>query len=512
MGRGFQSVSLWLLFAGATGLQRQEPESSEDLLLNMFEQPVAKQTLLHTDQPRPVAPVVSTQVAAAKASSSSPFVGAGVSAAIANMMSGSSMAATSAAGTSNALARAPAPSQGANAPGPSKAAAIPMVQASGSPAPALPAGNDETDQQSQLIARWFTWKFWHVMVYCAGSILVWSEVVNPLVHMFAKRSFMSDSLIFFLSMISFLFVAAYFADPKAAGSKHALTLSTIMTVVSFLNVLFAVSLKIQKKKGNESVQLVADDVAGVFVPLTRVIAVFLIVQGVLDESGADWNNLVLFGSFIALGLAFALGGLVKDIISYFFIRMKNIFKEGDFIYYHGQLFQVRSVTWMFTEAYAMTTRSIMFIPNGDLALAGVMNQSRDDSRIYECDLPLPAGLPPASLEAIVTDAWALLRGLESSGFTALSGEAFDSQVDVKHSGIYLSNIQTGASVKEFAVVNLHLRLFGQYYYSHPPPWPKEETKEEPPPKDRQRDWFMNWHYQIEWVVLQMHKIIASHSA
>merc|ERR1719265_374888 len=120
-----------------------------------------------------------------------------------------------------------------------------------------------------------------------------------------------------------------------------------MVVLAFLIFLFAVSLRFQKV--NEQIQKVADDVASIFRPLSQLIAVFLIVQGVLDASDADWGNLVLFGSFIALGLAFALSGLVKDIISYFFIRLKDIYKEGDFIYHQKELYQVRNLTWMFTE-------------------------------------------------------------------------------------------------------------------------------------------------------------------
>merc|ERR1719217_1261052 len=305
-----------------------------------------------------------------------------------------------------------------------------------------------------------------------------------------------------------MFAAAIFSSSKSAGGDVTRTLATVMASLSLLMFLGAVSMKCQKI--TPQMHHVADDLGGLFKPFSRLIVLFLIMNGVLEESSADWGNLVMLGSCVALGIAFAMSGVVKDIVCYMFIRLDDYFCEGEYIYYQDGLFRVDHIFWRYTEAYNMKTRSVTFIPNGEIACNAVNNQSRDDARIVQTQLPLPSGIPAASIEAIVRGTWGVLKGVEETGFTAMNGQQYECQFDVAKSILWIDNVQPSSSSKEFACWNLQLKLAGRHYYSKPPKW--MGTGPEPPTEKRQLDWMPTWNYQVEWFMIEIKKLIESNSS
>lgn len=367
-------------------------------------------------------------------------------------------------------------------------------------------GGDVSDNISdnEQLGQWFSWQYWSMLAYCAGTLLFFSEVLCPLLGRFVGDSLLLEAAMFFLQMVAFMLVAAWVYEPKAAGASHARALGTIMACLSFLMLLGAISLRF----GNvdKSTQHLALDVSHVFRPLSRLIVLFLIVHGVLESSQSDWGNLVLMGSFLALGLAFALSGFAKDVFAYFLIRSQDYFEEEDFVFFQGELYQVKHIRWMHTKALRVKTRSSTFIPNSVLVgQKGLCNQSKDNSKCVEADIPLPYSTSGAKLETIVRECWDLLKGVEESGFVALNGQDFECQFDVPKSAIYICEIEQSPGGGEFANIKLHMRLFGKYYFSNPPPWKKQEP--EPPLEARQMDWKMPWHYQVEWFLIESKKII-----
>lgn len=361
--------------------------------------------------------------------------------------------------------------------------------------------------ETKIIEKWFSWEFWQLLALCTLTLFFYSEVVYPVAHII-RNNLMVDAGIFFLQMLSFMIVAAIFATPESAGAQHATALATIMMAISFL--IFLASISIVWGEKDKIKEKMENDIGALFCPFSRLIAVFLIIQGVLDESGNSLDSLTLLASFAALGIAFAVGDVVKDIVSYVFIRQKHVFIEDDFVEYDNELYQIKKISWRNTNAYRMKTRSMALIPNSKIALCGVNNQSKDDARIMEMDIPLPGETPAENLQTIVREAWALLRGLEETGFKAFNGIQYECQIDVPETALYLGNILPGAGDgKEFPYIDLHLRLFGKYYYSKAPPWKQDEP--EPPHETRQLDWLMQWKYQVEWLIVEIKKIVDRHS-
>merc|ERR1719160_2404332 len=139
-------------------------------------------------------------------------------------------------------------------------------------------------------------------------------------------------------------------------------------------------------KSTPSMEILQTDFTYVFRPISIFVIIFLIVQGLLDSSASDWGSLTLLASFLALGVAFAVSGLVADMCSYCFIRANDYFQEGEFIMNDGELLQIKHIFWCYTFAYRPSTRSDVYIPNGGLVGSAINNRSRDNSRTFEIDM------------------------------------------------------------------------------------------------------------------------------
>jgi len=360
---------------------------------------------------------------------------------------------------------------------------------------------EKQDQKNQeatdTIKHWFTWEFWRLVVYCVIAILAFSEVVTPVVFGMIGLNLLVASGLFFVQNIVLLVTAICFIDGKAAGSNHILSLAIVMAALSLLMFLGALSLKF--KKMNKSAQHMCDDLSLVFRPFSILIVVFLVVNAVLEETGSEWGNLALLLSMVLLGLAFAMSGVIKDMMSYVFIRTNDYFGEGDFVHYGGGVVQVKNVYWCHTVVFNPKTKSPMYVPNSKLA-AGINNQSRDNARVFETDFAIGGGLPVEKAETIVKEFWKLLHNLEG-GFTGLNGRKYSNQIIGDKCAVFLTG--NGG--------NVHVKLAGKYFFSVPPQWNMDGVAE-PEITTRQQEWKAGWDYQMEWFILAAKKIVASHTA
>jgi len=279
--------------------------------------------------------------------------------------------------------------------------------------------------------------------------------------------------------------------PEAAAAKLCLVLSVIMAALGLLATLGAISLKFKSMR--PVMVKVTDDLSGIFPPISYLVIVFLIIQGLLEESSSNWGQLAVMVSFLALGLAIGVTGIMKDMISYLFIRNNDYFQEGEFIYYGGEIHQVKEITWLHTLTYRPKTRSDMFIPNHCIASKGINNQSRDNARQFAVELPVPEDASAEAVSKIVMEMWALIRSMEGKNFTAPNGKEWEGQIDVKKSSVYLS-----------APDVLTVKLFGKYFFSKPP-----AGKSDKAPLARQMEWSAGWNFQVESLHLQFKKMLEA---
>jgi small-conductance mechanosensitive channel len=345
-------------------------------------------------------------------------------------------------------------------------------------------------KQKELVRKWFTWPFWRMIFFCSMALMLFAVVLFPVTFKCLGVKFLYATLLFLFEMLTFLGTAINYVSPDAAAAKLCLVLSVVMSALALLCVLGATALQFQNL--TKGMTKVTDSLSHVFPVLSYLVIVFLIVQGLLEETASDWGKLALLASFLALGLAMGVSGVVKDMMSYAFIRANEYFEEGEFIYFGGNLLQVKEITWLHTFAYNPKTRSDMFIPNNKLACKGINNQSRDNARQFTLELPIPGDASADQVAKIVQQTWAAIRATEDLTFTAPNGTEYEGQINVKKSAVYLSSPET-----------LTVKVFGKYFFSTPP----KGGASDKPPLARQMEWSAGWNYQVESLCLQFKTIV-----
>jgi len=353
------------------------------------------------------------------------------------------------------------------------------------------------EDQKKLVKMWFTWGFWRLLVVCASVILVFAIVVFQVAFCLLGRTLMVAATCFFAQNFAFLCTAIAFATPGSAGAVLCLVLSVILCALSLLIFLGVVGWSFQGKP-SRSIEALQHDLTYVFTPISIGVLVFLIIQGLVDSSGGDWGSIAMLASFLALGIAFAASGILKDMFSYCFIRANDYFEEDEFIMNGGDMLKIKDIFWCYTLAYNPKTRSDVYIPNSKLAGNAINNRSRDNSRTFEIDLDVPV----AKVNKIVSDIMALMKKCDENGFTSLMGKKFDGQIDVAKSNVFVTAMDPGGTT-----CSIKIKLFGKYYFSKPPQW-KMDTPE-PEAIKRQTEWKAGWNYQIEWLLLEAKKVIPS---
>jgi len=365
------------------------------------------------------------------------------------------------------------------------------------------------EAQLLLLERFFQWTYWKPIILCALTLLFFSEVVGPVMD--AKvGGFYSNGMVFVLQMLAFFLVAAVFNDPSANASQHILALSTVMLILGALVALslLVVACRTGKGKSDWMMSLI-DDFSEVLRPLSRAVVVFLLIYGTLEDIDAKWATIAGIGGLFVFGIAIATTSLVQDLMAYVFIRGNNWFTENDLIYYNGGLLQVLDIHWRYTQALQFSNKCTIYVPNGRLGNAELVNQSQDFGRMVVKNIPLPPQLNGEALEAIVKAIWALLKGYEGKTFTGLDGTQYDNQLDTESSGVFISDNAAAASAKELSQVTLTVKMKGKYSYSTPPPFAGEG--DEPDWRDRQWDWLGPWNSQQERILIDVQKVLDKHT-
>lgn len=379
------------------------------------------------------------------------------------------------------------------------------------------AAAEKVADATQKLEHFFSYNYWRPLFFCSAALLLFSEVIGPAVDVCTGKSFLGKATVFFCQMFSFLLVGAIYSDPSAAAAQHILALSFVMVSIGLLLLLAALLLRMRRacsKEGSYSdgLGIVANDISDVLPGVSRAVIVVLLVYGILDDVGVEWTGVAAVAAVVSLGITLATTGIASDFLAYVFIRLGGWFREGDVIYIAGEAVSVTGITWRYTEVYRGSTRSPLYVPNKDVGFAQVNNQSRDNGRCVFKTIPLEPSLSAAQLESIVKEMWQLLYAFGGDkSFVALNGEKYESQLDVDGSAVYLSDRPAAQSAKELSQMTITLKLAGKYWYSNPPPWTDKE-KPEPKKEDRQYDWCAPWNYQVEYVLLEVQKILEVHGA
>jgi len=365
-----------------------------------------------------------------------------------------------------------------------------------------------------MLERFFSWIYWQPIALCSLTLLFYSEVVGPFMDKKVGAGFLSHGIVFVLQMVSFFVVAAIFNRPDAAASQHILALSTIMLISSVFVLLGMIILKIRGVGKGTWTAALLDDISEVMRPFSRMVVVFLLIYGTLEDINTEWAGVAAFAGLFVFGIAMATTSVISDFLAYVFIRMNGWFTEGDFIYYNGNMQRVVNIHWRFTQTMMFGSNGFeqcaMYIPNGRLGNAELVNQTQDAGRWVIKNIPLPPQTSGAALEAIVKEIWVLLKSYDGKQFTALNGDTHENQLNIASCGVMISDSGASSSAKELSQVMLTVKLKGLYSYSTPPPFTGEG--EEPEMHERQWDWLGPWQAHQERVLIEVQKVLDKHTA
>lgn len=406
-------------------------------------------------------------------------------------VSGGGMAAGGPSGLSLRIGGAHAQAKvAADAPGVGRADGQALLQGHAKDSAQQRGENDEA--RMKFDPRWLSFWYWKPLMCFTLWLILMVDVVGGLVDKFVTFSLVSEIALLCVTMYGLAFVTFLTLNMKAAGHMVLVIVVTLGSTICLVAWLGVVGLKVARKSDKDPVVVLCTDVALLIRPFLRLLVVLVLLDVIAREASVDWGQLALLLGYATLGIALALAGVIGDIIAHVFIRLDDHFKEGDFIVYNGTLVQISAIGWRHTQGITDATNSLIYIPNSELTMGSVVNQSQDNDRSTEVDIPFK--LDADKMEIAVENAWKLMlqTGEEGFTFTGLDGKVYQNQFNTEECQIWL---------KENCDA-LHINFVAKNFFSNPPPWEGEEGKE-PESNQRQREWEWAWQMQLEWYNLNL---------
>merc|ERR1719163_2518980 len=136
--------------------------------------------------------------------------------------------------------------------------------------------------------------------------------------------------------------------------------------LTLLTAIGTIGITVKGLTTDDPVVEILTDVAKLFRMILRVVQVVIILTVITTEAKVDWSQLAMFMSFMMLGVALSLSGVIGDIMAHIFMRLDKHFKEGDYIVFENDLVQLTDFGWRHTTGVQDSTQSLIYIPNSML--------------------------------------------------------------------------------------------------------------------------------------------------
>lgn len=350
---------------------------------------------------------------------------------------------------------------------------------------------EEKKDTPKFKMKWLTFWYWKPLILTMMWLVFMIDVMGPVLDKAVEFSLVTEVALLCITIYGFAFIVFWTLNTKAAGSMPLVVVSTIGCTMCLLIWLAVVGLKMAKKTNEDPVVRLFTDVAELIRPLLRLILVAIMLDVVVKEASVDFGQLALLLGYAMLGITLSLAGVIGDVMAHVFIRLDGHFTEGDYLIYDGSLVQIHDIRWRHTLGITEATNSVIYIPNSELTSMSLINQTQDNDRSTEVDIPI--NVEAGKLEEALKNAWDILNstGEEGFTFTGINGRKYENQFETDDCQIWVSEDS----------YKVHFNFVGKHFFSNPPPW--EGESEEEPPKNRQRQWEHAWQMQIEWYLLEV---------
>jgi small-conductance mechanosensitive channel len=235
----------------------------------------------------------------------------------------------------------------------------------------------EKPQTMAMKDEQLTWSFWQPMVISMVFLLLFTDLVGPMLDCCCGHGLMKEAILFLITMLAFATVVFFFLDWNAAGMLVLVGAAIFGAAIAILFFAFSLSIVAFSKDARDPVKMILTDLSYGLRGLVRVIMLCTLVDVVSQVAGVDWARLVMVLAFLLLAVGLALAGVIGDLMAHIFIRFDKHFFEGEFIFFDGDLVQIQDCHWRHVVALSVPKKCIMYIPNNALTSSALVNPTTD---------------------------------------------------------------------------------------------------------------------------------------
>jgi small-conductance mechanosensitive channel len=235
----------------------------------------------------------------------------------------------------------------------------------------------EKPQTMAMKDEQLTWSFWQPMVISMVFLLLFTDLVGPMLDCCCGHGLMKEAILFLITMLAFATVVFFFLDWNAAGMSVLVGAAIFGAAIAILFFAFSLSIVAFSKDARDPVKMILTDLSYGLRGLVRVIMLCTLVDVVSQVAGVDWARLVMVLAFLLLAVGLALAGVIGDLMAHIFIRFDKHFFEGEFIFFDGDLVQIQDCHWRHVVTLSVPKKCIMYIPNNALTSSALVNPTTD---------------------------------------------------------------------------------------------------------------------------------------
>lgn len=193
-------------------------------------------------------------------------------------------------------------------------------------------------------------------------------------------------------------------------------ISILSTLIFFIIGWFAIKLitKVLRKFFAKNDKL-DPSVEHILLTVVRAALLFVLVLGCADHLGFSTTSVITLAGSLGLAFSLAMQNSLANVAGGIFILTSKPFVTGDFIESGDVSGTVTSIGFIHTLINTVNNQQI-YVPNGTISAANIINYSREARRRIELTIPVPYDCSLEKAKGVITDAVAKETRLEPDPF------------------------------------------------------------------------------------------------
>lgn len=137
--------------------------------------------------------------------------------------------------------------------------------------------------------------------------------------------------------------------------------------------------------------------------IVRVALIFVLILGCADHLGFSTTSVITLAGSLGLAFSLAMQNSLANVAGGIFILTSKPFVTGDYIESGDISGTVISIGFIHTQINTVNNQQI-YVPNGTLSAANIINYSREARRRVDLSIPVPYDCSLEKAKKVITDA------------------------------------------------------------------------------------------------------------